>query len=94
MTFPTINGIGLPVGFLAQFRSLVARKLVRNTFVFSSAEVANKAIPFLLLPVITRYMGPADYGKVAIFIALMNALAVFVGLNSQEIGRASCRERV
>ena len=83
MTSPTINGIGLPVGFLAQFRSLVARKLVRNTFVFSSAEVANKAIPFLLLPVITRYMGPADYGKVAIFIALVNVLAVFVGLNSQ-----------
>src|SRR5438046_10746953 len=72
MTSPAINSTGLPVGFSAQFRSLVARKLVRNTLVFSMAEVANKAIPFLLLPIITRYMGPADYGKVAVFMAVVS----------------------
>jgi len=83
MTSPAINSTGLPVGFSAQFRSLVARKLVRNTLVFSMAEVANKAIPFLLLPIITRYMGPADYGKVAVFMAVVSVLAVFVGLNTQ-----------
>jgi O-antigen/teichoic acid export membrane protein len=83
MTSPTINSIELPISLLSHFRSFIARKLVRNTVVFSMAEVANKAIPFLLLPIVTRYMGPADYGKVAVFMALTSVLAVFVGLSSQ-----------
>lgn len=68
---------------LTLFRSLLERKLVRNSFIFTAAEVTNKAIPFLLLPVITRFMSPADYGIVAVFTALVNILAVFVGLNAQ-----------
>ena len=40
-----------------------------------------KAIPFLLLPVLTRYLTPSDYGIVATFQVVLGFMIVFVGLN-------------
>jgi O-antigen/teichoic acid export membrane protein len=66
----------------SQLRCLLKKSVFRNTMVFTAAESVNKAIPFLLLPVITRYMSPADYGVVANFTAFINVLAVFVGVSA------------
>ena len=41
----------------------------------------RKAIPFFLLPILTRYLTPSDYGIVATFQVLLGVIAVFVGLN-------------
>lgn len=41
------------------------------------ASVINASIPFFLLPVLTRYLDPAEYGEVAVFqvwVALVGAL--------------------
>lgn len=48
-----------------------------GTYLFSNILFA--IIPFLLLPVLTRVMGPAEYGQVAVFHALLGALSAFVG---------------
>ena len=40
--------------------------------------IVNQAIPFLLLPILTRYLAPAEYGYVALFtlyLVLSNSLA-------------------
>ncbi len=61
-------------------------KLNKNSLLSGSAaylfsNILNAAIPFLLLPVLTRYLSPAEYGGVAMFQTLLGALGAFVGLS-------------
>lgn len=61
---------------------VLRHRLAKNTGLYTAAEILNKAIPFLLLPVMTRYLSPSDYGIVAIFMAYVGILCVFVGLSA------------
>ena len=55
--------------------------MIKNSILFIFFELLNKAVPFLLLPILTRYLTPDDYGVVASFIALVSFLAIFIGLS-------------
>lgn len=57
------------------------KKLLKNSFVYVLGDVLNKAVPFFMLPVLTRYLTPADYGTISIFGVLVSILAVFTGLS-------------
>ncbi|WP_417706264.1 lipopolysaccharide biosynthesis protein [Pseudomonas sp.] len=57
------------------------KKLFRSVATYASANVINSAIPFFLLPVLTRVLSPAEYGVVAMFTTLMSALAAVTGLS-------------
>ncbi len=39
-------------------------------------------MPFLLLPILTRVISPAEYGQIAMFQSLVAGLAAFIGLNA------------
>ncbi len=54
--------------------------LVRLSFVYVVCDGINKAIPFLLLPFITYYLTPDDYGIVTNFNVYVQILSVFVYL--------------
>ena len=73
---------------------IIKSSLVKNTGIYIITSIINSAIPFLLLPILTRHMTPEDYGMVSMFLLLVSFATPFVGLNVNEIGRASCRERV
>lgn len=69
---------------LAVFVSkLKGKSLLSGAAIYLFANVLNAAVPFLLLPILTRYLDPAEYGKVAMFQTLVAALAALVGLNVQ-----------
>lgn len=55
--------------------------IVRNSVIFVLFELINKAVPFLLLPILTRYLTPDDYGIIASFTAFISFLAIFIGLS-------------
>jgi len=55
--------------------------LFRNTFIYVLSDFISKAVPFLLLPVLTAYLSPSDYGVVATYSAFISILAVFVHLS-------------
>jgi O-antigen/teichoic acid export membrane protein len=64
----------------------VLAKLRSNTFLAGSAvylfsNILNAAIPFALLPILTRYLTPEEYGEVAMFQTLLGALMAFIGLS-------------
>lgn len=61
------------------------KKIFQNTLIFSGSSVLNRAIPFLLAPIITHYLAPDDYGVVAAFISLLSVLIVFAGVNTNGI---------
>lgn len=60
---------------------LKSNSLLSGSAIYLFANVLNAAVPFVLLPVLTRYLDPAEYGEVAMFQTLIAALAAFVGLN-------------
>lgn len=60
---------------------LLSTRLVRSAGVYAIANLVNSAIPFLLLPVLTRYLAPADFGIVSMFQVLVAVVGPFVGLS-------------
>lgn len=48
-----------------------------QTFTYLSTVVTTQAVSFLLLPVITRFLGPEEYGSYAVALAFANLLAMF-----------------
>ena len=56
-------------------------KLFGNAAIYLGANILNAAIPFLLLPVLTRVLTPADYGTVAMFSIVLSVLGAFTGLS-------------
>lgn len=49
--------------------------------VYLISNIINASIPFALLPFLTRYMSPREYGQVAMFQVLLGILGALVGLN-------------
>jgi O-antigen/teichoic acid export membrane protein len=56
-------------------------ELLRSSTVYTLSTVINTAIPFLMMPVLTRYLAPTDYGIVAMFAVLVGIINPFVGLS-------------
>ncbi|CAA6826948.1 MAG: Polysaccharide biosynthesis protein [uncultured Sulfurovum sp.] len=63
-------------------RRIVRHRMFKSTFVYMATDIINKAIPFLLLPVLTRYLTPSDFGIIASFVTLVSFIGMFTGLNT------------
>lgn len=57
-----------------------SNKFLQNTAIYTLSDVLNKLVPFVLLPVLTRYLTPEDYGIIAIFFVFTGILGVFMTL--------------
>lgn len=66
-----------PSGWRARLPAVVG-----DAGVYVAANVVNAALPFLLIPILTRALGPGPYGTVAMFGVAVNVLAAFTGLNA------------
>ena len=66
---------------MLNFSNIFKHRLLKNSIVYTGSNVIRSAIPFLLLPVLTRYLTPTDYGTVATFQILLAIVVVFVNLN-------------
>jgi len=64
-------------------KKILHNKLFKDSFVYVFADVINKAIPFLLLPVLTYYLSPEDYGLLGIFNSFVAVMLILVGFSVQ-----------
>ena len=55
-------------------------QFLKNVSTYFGANILNGLIPFLLLPILTRFLSVESYGEVAIFQTLYMALSAFVGI--------------
>lgn len=55
---------------------------LKKTSVYLVSNIVNAAIPFVLLPILTRYLSPSDYGQIAMFQTLLAGISSFIGCNS------------
>lgn len=53
---------------------------VSGAGIYLVSNILNAVIPFILLPILTRYLNPSEYGEVAMFQTLLGALGAFVGV--------------
>lgn len=58
-----------------------SRKMIKTLGVYSIANVLNAGIPFLLLPFLTHYLTPEDYGLIAMFQVILSLSLPLTGLN-------------
>jgi len=56
-------------------------RLFGNSAIYFGANILNAGIPFLLLPILTRVLTPADYGIVAMFGIVLSVFGAFTGLS-------------
>lgn len=56
--------------------------VLKSSSIYLGSSVINKAIPFLLLPVFTKYLTPSEYGTLAIFQLILTFYSAFIGMNS------------
>lgn len=57
------------------------KSLLQNAAVYTFTNILNALTPFLLLPILTRVLLPADYGVLAMFTATLAILGAFTGLS-------------
>lgn len=62
-------------------RRLLKNELLRGSSAYLLASIATSSIPFLLLPILTRYLTPAEYGEVAMFSVWVSLMGAFCGLS-------------
>lgn len=62
---------------------MLKNKFIKDTSIYVISDLLNKAVPFLLLPILTRYLTPSDYGIISIFLVFIGLLGVFVSIESK-----------
>ncbi len=58
--------------------------LLRNSAIFTFANVMQRVVPFLVLPILSRYLSPADFGLIAIFVTLSGLILPLIGCEIQQ----------
>ncbi|MDP3517069.1 MAG: oligosaccharide flippase family protein [Pseudohongiella sp.] len=65
----------------ALLNKVKSSSLVTGAGIYFGTSVINALIPFLLLPVLTRYLEPQEYGEVAIFFVWVSLIGAVCGLS-------------
>ncbi len=63
------------------FENIYRSDIARSSGIYIAGNIINTAVLYLLIPVLTRFLTPADYGIVAIFQILISVISPFVGIN-------------
>ncbi len=56
--------------------------ILKSLSVYSVANILNAAIPFLLLPILTNHLKPADFGLISMFQLILGFTIPFSGINT------------
>ena len=55
-------------------------QVIKSSIIYLGSSILNKAIPFLLLPILTKYLSPEEYGVLSIFQLMISFFTAFVGM--------------
>ncbi|WP_194206466.1 lipopolysaccharide biosynthesis protein [Superficieibacter sp. 1612_C1] len=58
------------------------KKIISDGMLYVTGELAVKMFPFLLLPFLSRVLGPAGYAEISLFNTYVAVLFIFIGINS------------
>jgi O-antigen/teichoic acid export membrane protein len=61
--------------------TILRSSLFQSAGIYTAAHLLTASVPFLLLPILTRYLTPADYGIVAMFQVILGIVSALIGLS-------------
>lgn len=61
--------------------SLSSRKLLNNSGLYALGNFGAAIVPFLLMPILTRYLEPSEYGILSMYNIVFAVLNTFTGLS-------------
>jgi len=63
-------------------KTIIKSKFFKDTSIYTISDILNKLVPFILLPVLTRYLTPQDYGIIAMFFVFTSILGIVMTLET------------
>jgi len=63
-------------------KNIIKSKFFKDTTIYTISDILNKMVPFVLLPVLTRYLTPQDYGIIAMFFVFTSILGIVMTLET------------
>lgn len=67
---------------IMKLKRIMQSRFVKNTSIYTVSDILNKMVPFILLPVLTRYLTPQDYGIIAMFFVFTSILGIVMTLET------------
>src|SRR5690606_13245826 len=64
---------------------LLKHPLLKSSLIYTLCDAVNKAVPFLILPLLSYYLTPGDYGIVANFGVLLAVVTILIGLSIEGV---------
>ena len=58
----------------------MSAKLFKTASIYIVVEFLNKSVPFILLPILTRYLTPSEYGSLSLFTVYIYILMIICSL--------------
>ncbi|MDV7466177.1 oligosaccharide flippase family protein [Acinetobacter baumannii] len=56
-------------------------RVLKDSFIYLIGELFAKSLPFLMLPYLTRKLGPDGFGELSYYLTLLALFGIFVGLS-------------
>ena len=66
-----------PSGWFARHKTILT-----TAGIYGAANAVNAAVPFLLLPVVIRFLSPAEYGYYSIFVVMFQLMGSVIGFTT------------
>ena len=57
-------------------------KFFKSSIIYVLANIINASVPFIILPILTHYLSPSDYGILTIFVSIIAILVSIVCFNT------------
>ena len=64
-------------------KKVLTHKIFETFGIYTGSSILNKALPFFLLPIMTKYLSPVEYGILAIYQALISFSLPFIGMSME-----------
>lgn len=58
-------------------------RILKDSFIYLIGELINKALPFLLLPYLTRKLGAEGFGELSYYLTILALFSIFIGLSQE-----------
>lgn len=62
---------------------LLKHKSIQDASLFTFANIFDKALPFLFLPLFTKYLDPNAFGQLTLFLAILPITNMLIGVSSE-----------
>lgn len=57
------------------------QKTVKHAAIYGASDILSKAVGFIMLPIYTRYLTPADYGVIELLVLSIYLISALLGMN-------------